>query len=116
MTAKLHERLLALENNLGTNHYLEGAFTVGDIALTTVLREVAAKGALSDFSSLQAYMDRNEARLFARKGFFAQASQKPPFVERFTETDIGACAANGGNVRQAQLIDAIQCANFSAGV
>ena len=64
MIAKLHERLLALENNLGTNHYLKGAFTVGDIAMTTVLREVAAEGALSDFSSIQAYMNRNEARLF----------------------------------------------------
>tara|TARA_R100000935_G_scaffold6185_1_gene13639 strand:+ start:6067 stop:6687 length:621 start_codon:yes stop_codon:yes gene_type:complete len=62
MTAKLHERLLALENNLGTKHYLEGAFTAGDIAMTTVLREVAAEGALSDFPSLQAYVDRNEAR------------------------------------------------------
>lgn len=62
MTAKLHERLLALENNLGAKHYLEGAFTAGDIAMTTVLREVAAEGALSDFPSLQAYVDRNEAR------------------------------------------------------
>ena len=62
MTAKLHERLLALENDLGTKHYLEGAFTAGDIAMTTVLREVAAEGALSDFPSLQAYVDRNEAR------------------------------------------------------
>ncbi len=62
MTAKLHERLLALENSLGTKHYLEGAFTAGDIAMTTVLREVAAEGALSDFPSLQAYVDRNEAR------------------------------------------------------
>ena len=62
MTAKLHERLLALENTLGTKQYLEGAFTVGDIAMTTVLREVAAEGELSDFPSLQAYVDRNEAR------------------------------------------------------
>lgn len=62
MTANLRERLLALENNLGTKHYLEGAFTVGDIAMTTVLREVSAEGALSDFPNLQAYVDRNEAR------------------------------------------------------
>ena len=42
---------------------------------------------------------------FGRKGFFVQASQKPKFVERFTETDIGACAANGGNARCADLAD-----------
>ncbi|QIE47818.1 glutathione S-transferase family protein (plasmid) [Pseudohalocynthiibacter aestuariivivens] len=62
ITDKLYTRLRQLSDALGNNDYLEGRFSVGDIAMTTVLREAAAEGALAEFTNLVAYVDRNEAR------------------------------------------------------
>lgn len=62
ITANLHDRLNALAGRLGGEEYLEVRFTAADIVMTTVLRELAAEEALSEFPRLQAYVDRNEAR------------------------------------------------------
>lgn len=62
ITDKLNNRLKQLSDALGDKDYLEGSFSVGDIAMTTVLREVAAEEALAEFPVLVAYIDRNEAR------------------------------------------------------
>ena len=72
ITAKLHDRLNALSDRLGDVDYLENRFTAADIAMTTVLRELAAEEALSGFPRLQAYVDRNEARPAFKKALSDQ--------------------------------------------
>lgn len=72
ITAKLHDRLNALSDRLGDVDYLENRFTTADIAMTTVLRELAAEEALSGFPRLQAYVDRNEARPAFKKALSDQ--------------------------------------------
>jgi glutathione S-transferase len=60
--AILNERLAALSAWLGAKPYLEGRFTVGDLIMTTVLRELVDCGALARFPTLDAYRERCEAR------------------------------------------------------
>lgn len=55
-------RLGQLSNALGDKDCLEGGFTVGDIAMTTVLRELLRAEALAPFPNLQAYVARGMAR------------------------------------------------------
>jgi glutathione S-transferase len=55
--------LTALEEWLGERPYLTGeAFTVADILMTTVLREVRNAGVLDGFPRVSAYRERCEAR------------------------------------------------------
>ena len=60
--ALLDQRLTSLSAWLGDKDYLEGAFTAGDIAMHTVLRELVDCGALLAFPNLEAYRARCEAR------------------------------------------------------
>jgi glutathione S-transferase len=75
LEATVRRRLGELATALGDRPYLEGRFTGGDIAMTTVLRSVEPE-MLATFATLAAYRERNEARpAFGR----ALAAQIEPF-------------------------------------
>ena len=76
--AMLKKRLAALAVWLDGRDYLEGAFSAGDLMMTTVLRELTDCGVLSEFPALDAYRRRCEARpAFTR----ALEAQMQPFRE-----------------------------------
>jgi glutathione S-transferase len=60
--AMLNSRLGALSAWIDGKEYLEDRFTVGDLIMTTVLRELGETEALSRFPALHAYRRRCEAR------------------------------------------------------
>lgn len=59
---RLERRLAGLSDWLGDKDYLEGRFTVGDLMMATVLRELTEDGFLGRFPNLAAYHARCEAR------------------------------------------------------
>lgn len=71
-------RLAPLEKRLSGRDYLEDRFTVGDIIMSTALRELIGCGALERYPALGAYVQRCTARpAFAR----ALEAQMKPFRE-----------------------------------
>ncbi|MEL6365478.1 MAG: glutathione S-transferase family protein [Pseudomonadota bacterium] len=68
----LETRLDALERRLRTRDHLENRFTVGDLMMTTVLRELREDGTLGAYATLLAYTDRCEARPAFRRALDAQ--------------------------------------------
>ena len=62
LQGRLFERLLALSQVLEGRAFLEDTFSVGDLMMSTVLREVASEGALDQFPILADYHRRLEAR------------------------------------------------------
>jgi glutathione S-transferase len=65
-------RLGDLSNRLGDADWLEGAFSVGDIAMVTVLRRLGSSGLLQEYPNLAAYVARGEARPAFKRAFDAQ--------------------------------------------
>ena len=57
----LKNRLSQLSSALGEREYLTGEFSIADIAMTTVLRDVSAT-IIGEFANLKSYRERNEAR------------------------------------------------------
>lgn len=55
-------RLADLSAALGDKEWLDGAFTVGDLTMVSVLRGLHDSGLLNDFPNLAAYVARGEAR------------------------------------------------------
>ncbi|MGF1475515.1 MAG: glutathione S-transferase family protein [Geminicoccaceae bacterium] len=78
LVKRLLARLSALSDWLGEKSYLEERFTVGDLMMVCVLRELAAAGLLASFLALDAYRRRGETR-----PAFSQAleAQLKPFRE-----------------------------------
>jgi len=62
MTEVLHQRLGQLSNALGEKDWLVGRFSVADIAMVTVLRELVDNGVLAKYPRLDALRRRGEAR------------------------------------------------------
>lgn len=60
--ARLTGRLERLSESLGGREWLEERFTVADLMLVTVLRQLRGTGALDGFPTLTAYVERGEAR------------------------------------------------------
>lgn len=56
------QRLERLETALGDREWLAGGFTIADIAMATVLREIRNDGLLTGQARLAAYLDRALAR------------------------------------------------------
>ena len=76
---KVRERLQRLADWLGEKDYLEERFTVADLMMTTVLRNLRHTKLVAEYPSLAAYQARCEARpAFAR----ALAAQLGDFEER----------------------------------
>lgn len=70
--ARIRNRLGQLADRLGTAEWLDGAFSVGDLMMVSVLLRLRASGLLDDFPSLAAYVARGEARPAYRRAFDAQ--------------------------------------------
>jgi glutathione S-transferase len=60
--AQVKKRLAELAVALGDKDYLEGAFTVGDLMMATVLRNLRHTDIVEGEPRLRAYLDRCEAR------------------------------------------------------
>ena len=77
------ERLATIERVLTGREYLEGAFSAGDLMMTTVLRTLRHTNVVAQFSALAAYQQRCEARpafqraLAAHMAVFAKHAPPP---------------------------------------
>jgi glutathione S-transferase len=72
LEARVRGRLEELSGQLGDAEWLDGAFSVGDLLMVTVLRRAAAMGVLADYPGLAAYVARAEARPAYRRAFADQ--------------------------------------------
>jgi glutathione S-transferase len=68
----VHVRLDELSHRLGDAEWLDGAFSVGDLMMVTVLRRLNSSGMLGEYSRLSAYVARGEARPAYKRAFDAQ--------------------------------------------
>ena len=68
----LDRRLAALDDWLGDKDWLEGQFSIGDIMMVTVLRDLIDRGPLERFPKLDAYRQRGEARPAFQRALQAQ--------------------------------------------
>jgi len=59
---RIEQRLKCVSDALGDKEWLEGRFTIGDLMLVTVLRQLRGTGILEKFPSLSAYVKRGEER------------------------------------------------------
>lgn len=59
---RLADRLTLLAEALGDREWLDGAFSVADLTMVSVLRQLARRGRLARFPTLAAYVARGEAR------------------------------------------------------
>jgi glutathione S-transferase len=67
MLDMVRRRLAQLEETLGNDEWFAGGFSVADIAMVTVLRELGYTDLLDDYPKMTAYKARGEARpAFAR--------------------------------------------------
>lgn len=60
--ARIHERLKELARRLGDDEWLDGEFSVGDLLMVAVLRQISATALIADYPSLAAYVARGVAR------------------------------------------------------
>jgi glutathione S-transferase len=68
----VHDRLQHLSDALGERDWLEDRFTVGDLLMTTVLRNLKRTKLLDDYPNLAAYRARAEARPAFQRALEAQ--------------------------------------------
>jgi glutathione S-transferase len=60
--SRLYDRLLQLSEALGENDWIAGSFTVADVLMVSVLRQLGRGDQLEPFPNLKAYVARGEAR------------------------------------------------------
>ena len=60
--ARIDERLGELADRLGSNDWLDGNFTAGDLLMIAVLRQLKGTDMLDSYPNLAAYVARGEAR------------------------------------------------------
>ena len=70
--ALCRRRLDQLSVWLGEAEWLDGAFSVGDLMVISVLQRLGSSGILDDYSNLAAYVARGEARPAYQAAFAAQ--------------------------------------------
>lgn len=81
---RIRKRLAELSAYLGSDDWLAGDFSAGDLLMVTVLRRLGASGLLDEYPTLAAYISRAEARPAYQRAFAAQlavfnnASVAPP--------------------------------------
>jgi glutathione S-transferase len=61
-TERLQGRLQCLSDALGDREWMEGRFTIGDLMLVHILRQVRRTGLLDEFPNLAALLERGESR------------------------------------------------------
>lgn len=72
VSARARTRLQQLSVHLGNSEWLEGAFSVGDLMMVSVLLRTRPSGLLGEFANLAAYVARGEARPAYQRAFEAQ--------------------------------------------
>ncbi|HEY8604617.1 glutathione S-transferase family protein [Tsuneonella suprasediminis] len=74
---QIANRLAPVERHLDTSDWIAGDFSIADIAMVTVLRDIASNISLDPYPALSAYLERAVARpAFAQ----AMADQLAPFA------------------------------------
>jgi glutathione S-transferase len=69
---RIRKRLAELSAYLGSDDWLDGDFSAGDLLMVTVLRRLGASGLLDEYPTLAAYIARAEARPAYGRAFAAQ--------------------------------------------
>jgi glutathione S-transferase len=69
---RIRDRLVQLAARLGEAHWLDGAFSAGDLIMVSVLLRLRPSGILDEFPNLAAYVARGEARPAYGRAFAAQ--------------------------------------------
>ena len=69
---RVRARFQPLADRLGESPWLDGAFSVGDLMMVSVLLRARPSGLLDEFPSLAAYVARGEARPAYQRAFAAQ--------------------------------------------
>ncbi|MCY1464612.1 hypothetical protein D9M71_826550 [compost metagenome] len=69
---RIRNRLQQLATYLGETEWLDGAFSAGDLMMTSVLLRLRMSGILDEFPSLAAYVARGEARPAYKRAFADQ--------------------------------------------
>ena len=69
---RVRNRLEQLSARLGDAHWLDGAFSAGDLMMVSVLLRLKSSGILDEFPNLTAYVARGEARPAYKRAFAAQ--------------------------------------------
>lgn len=79
---RIRERLRQLAAQLGEAEWLDGAFSVGDLMMVSVLLRLRASGLLDEFPTLSAYVARGEARPAYQRAFADQlaVNTRPPAI------------------------------------
>ena len=72
VAARVQKRLDALCASLGDAEWLDGAFSVADLMMVSVLLRLKPSGMLESYPSLAAYVARGEARPAYQRAFAAQ--------------------------------------------
>jgi glutathione S-transferase len=79
---RIRDRLDQLSARLGDAHWLDGAFSAGDLMMVSVLLRLKPSGILGEYPDLAAYVARGEARPAYQRAFDAQlavnAGKRPP--------------------------------------
>lgn len=69
---RVRDRLGQLSAHLRDAEWLDGAFSVGDLMMVSVMLRLRPSGTLDEFPTLAAYVARGEARPAYRRAFAAQ--------------------------------------------
>ena len=69
---RIRDRLKQLSARLRDSHWLDGAFSAGDLMMVSVLLRLKPSGILGEFPNLAAYVARGEARPAYIRAFDAQ--------------------------------------------
>lgn len=78
LLADIGQRLDRLQSALGDREWLAGRFSIADIAMVTVLREVRDSGLLDSRPGLAAYLRRGTARPAFAAALHAQLADLQP--------------------------------------
>lgn len=69
---RVRDRLDQLSRRLGDSDWLDGAFSLGDLMMVTVLRRLGSSGLLEAYPNLVAYVARGESRPAYQRAFADQ--------------------------------------------
>jgi len=75
---RIRSRLGQLSDRLGAADWLDGAFSVGDLMMASVLLRLRMSGLLDEHPTLAAYVARGEARPAYQRAFAAQLAINAP--------------------------------------
>ncbi|MEX1826768.1 glutathione S-transferase family protein [Luteibacter sp. CQ10] len=75
---RIRARLMPLSARLGDGEWLDGAFSVGDLLMVSVLLRLRMSGVLDEYPNLARYVARGEERPAYRRAFASQLAVNAP--------------------------------------